>query len=282
MYPIILLPSEISLALNRTISMPNEPFKPVLPVVPPVPNSFNDGVIVLGAGVLLLIAGHNFPELGLIVILFGIIWLVIKQQFINFYQGQYKKAKYEHYIISGKLNSYPKEYQKYKADLLAYEDTRLAEKLKKEEIRIILQGASLPSFSNKIEIFSRPQKGASESGFYPHLRAWFGENYIHENSFLSIHYSSNKKYYPDFAFIDFDSKLFIDIEIDEPYSFFDKKPIHCKGVVGINSRKADDAERNKYFLENIWIVIRFSEKQVIQYPEECCKVIAKTIWRWSK
>ena len=37
-------------------------------------------------------------------------------------------------------------------------------------------------------------------------------------------------YYPDFTFICDETRLHIDIEIDEPYSLPDKKPIHYVGI----------------------------------------------------
>ena len=62
--------------------------------------------------------------------------------------------------------------------------------------------------------------------------------------------------------------LMIDIEIDEPYTSDTKKPIHC--IHSLNSR---DGSRNHYFTRNNCNVIRFSERQIIKYPETCLKII---------
>ena len=59
--------------------------------------------------------------------------------------------------------------------------------------------------------------------------------------------------------------IHIDIEIDEPYSF-NNEPIHCFGC-------ENDQKRNKYFVDNGWVVIRFSEKQITLYPKGCLRVI---------
>ena len=59
--------------------------------------------------------------------------------------------------------------------------------------------------------------------------------------------------------------IHIDIEIDEPYSG-NNEPIHyfeCE----------NDQKRNKYFVDNGWVVIRFSEKQITLYPKGCLRVI---------
>jgi very-short-patch-repair endonuclease len=66
------------------------------------------------------------------------------------------------------------------------------------------------------------------------------------------------------------SGLSIDIEIDEPYVGHTKEPHHC-----IDQGK--DEIRNEFFISNNWVVIRFSEKQVVKYPYRCCKVIAQAI-----
>ncbi|WP_247237289.1 hypothetical protein [Telluribacter sp. SYSU D00476] len=72
-------------------------------------------------------------------------------------------------------------------------------------------------------------------------------------------------YNPDFTLICNKTNLHIDIEIDEPYSMFEKTPIHYIGC--------PDDQRNYFFLENNWCVIRFSEKQIITNPSECLKTI---------
>lgn len=81
---------------------------------------------------------------------------------------------------------------------------------------------------------------------------------------VSIHTVENKHpYEPDIAIVEISNKygLRIDIEIDEPYGGFDKTPIHYIGC-GDNFR-----DRN---LANLgWLVVRFSEKQIHQEPDNC-------------
>ena len=76
----------------------------------------------------------------------------------------------------------------------------------------------------------------------------------------------SKPYEPDIAYIDVQKGIFIDIEIDEPYSGWERKPIHYKTKYGT----IDDA-RNNYFTERGWTVIRFSEKQVYEHPKSCLR-----------
>lgn len=73
-------------------------------------------------------------------------------------------------------------------------------------------------------------------------------------------------YEPDIAYIDAKKGIFIDIEIDEPYSGWERQPIHYKTKYGT----IDDL-RNNYFTERGWTVLRFSEKQVHEQPKSCLK-----------
>jgi len=66
--------------------------------------------------------------------------------------------------------------------------------------------------------------------------------------------------------------IWIDVEIDEPYDYKTGNPTHC-------SDDERDRNRNSFFLNNNWIVVRFSEEQVVRYPESCCKEIALVIRR---
>jgi len=79
-----------------------------------------------------------------------------------------------------------------------------------------------------------------------------------------------RPYEPDFTLQDEKENLnlFIDIEIDEPYDGYTRAPTHFKG---------QDNYRNQFFSNRGWIVIRFSEKQIIDHPKGCCKFISDVI-----
>ena len=86
-------------------------------------------------------------------------------------------------------------------------------------------------------------------------------------------------YTPDFAYVEPENNWFsIDIEIDEPYTprqypnNSPLRPTHCIG---------QDDNRNYFFQQHDWYVIRFSERQVFLYPESCCKVIAQLIYTFT-
>lgn len=127
---------------------------------------------------------------------------------------------------------------------------------------LLLERVQLPSTRE-----STAQQGASERTFYCCLVRYFphvslgGDFPIPDSSF---HYSA------DFVLYHKPAGLAFDIEIDEPYVGNTGLPHHC-------SDDPRDNRRNQFFLERNWIVIRFAEWQVVNYPVSCCKLIASAI-----
>lgn len=111
--------------------------------------------------------------------------------------------------------------------------------------------------------FKNYKVGYSESFFEHKLECYF-KNHILKN--VVIKDNKNYPYQPDYIFCYEKYNLYIDIEIDEPYAYKSKKPIHL-----------DDEKRNEYFLDKGWSIIRFAEIQIVKYPELCCKVISEHI-----
>lgn len=116
---------------------------------------------------------------------------------------------------------------------------------------------------------SRAQQGVSEKNFYQVLQRIFPK-VVQGLEFKNTNYHP---YSADFALLH-ESGLSIDIEIDEPYVGNTKEPHHC-----IDQGKDDI--RNEFFTSGNWIVVRFSEKQAVQQPQSCCKVIAKVVAQLS-
>jgi hypothetical protein len=103
--------------------------------------------------------------------------------------------------------------------------------------------------------------GASEVNFINQLQESQLSEFLKHN--LYIH-TDEGGYYPDIAIIDHENYIFIDIEIDEPYTLKELIPIHYIGV---------DVVRNKYFNSIGWTVVRFSEKQIVRQPKEVISLI---------
>ncbi|OLP17385.1 hypothetical protein BST81_16430 [Leptolyngbya sp. 'hensonii'] len=111
-------------------------------------------------------------------------------------------------------------------------------------------------------------RGRSEGEFGEYLRRYFPDK-IYTGLALTIPGYSHP-YTPDFAYVDRTISLCLDIEIDEPYRHGEADPLHYRG-----SEK--DRQRNAFFLNRGWIVIRFSEEQAMRQANSCCKTIAATI-----
>jgi len=85
------------------------------------------------------------------------------------------------------------------------------------------------------------------------LTSLINEIEIIENSALPIR-NRNYSYKPDLLLFWKDNNICLDIEIDEPYDFISRKPLHYIDCA--------DNLRNYYFIQNGWFVLRFSEIQI--------------------
>lgn len=79
---------------------------------------------------------------------------------------------------------------------------------------------------------------------------------------------NSTNYYPDLLLQD-NNGIYYDIEIDEPYSFIERAPIHYITEEG----KSNDFKRNKFFKSHGYVVIRFAEQQIFEQIEECIRYI---------
>ena len=78
------------------------------------------------------------------------------------------------------------------------------------------------------------------------------------------------RYEPDLAYIDETRGIFIDIEVDEPYTFARRRPTHIKG---------HDDQRNRQITDAGWVVLRFSEEQVLTMPERVVRSVQDVVQR---
>ncbi len=113
-------------------------------------------------------------------------------------------------------------------------------------------------------------KGVTEDRFKQNIIEHFKNIFqIYDDRFV-LYKSNQNPYEPDFTLIDEKNELnlFIDIEIDEPYDGVSRQPIHYTGV---------DKQRNEFFRNRGWIVIRFAEYQIFTETLSCCKFIAEVV-----
>lgn len=183
-------------------------------------------------------------------------------QFLKDYENKMKLFEKENKTYENQLS----EYEKRKIEFI--NSDLFKEKFEENKTTII--GSSLAEYSKNILL---PQKtdlefkvGLSERYFNKFLNKYFSEITILKHYILEF-------YEPDFI-LSLKNGLFIDLEIDEPYSLETKKITH---YYDRKKEKFSDSSRNEYFLKNNWIVIRFAEQQIIEQPVACCKYIARVI-----
>ncbi|MBA7519817.1 hypothetical protein ES705_11905 [subsurface metagenome] len=111
--------------------------------------------------------------------------------------------------------------------------------------------------------------GLTEDYFYKKLVKYFPSK-IFRNRTYRNHDFILRPYSPDFLYLDEKAKLCIAIEIDEPYVAETGKPIH-------NLYDNDEFSREEEFLSFGWIIVRFSEKQIVEFHKRCCKEIANIV-----
>jgi hypothetical protein len=114
------------------------------------------------------------------------------------------------------------------------------------------------------------RRGFKEESFQKSIEQYFGKDFsVLGNARLNTG-KETRPFEPDIAIIakSNNTNIRIDIEIDEPYAGITRQPTHCKG---------EDVNRDIYFVDRGWIVIRFSEYQVHLQENDCLRFIAETI-----
>ncbi|MCD8487847.1 MAG: DUF559 domain-containing protein [Desertifilum sp.] len=202
-------------------------------------------------------------------ILFWSVWQQIRSfpQRQRTYQLKVRQFQSDRDLFEREMKALPKKVAQYKQDLTAFEEETKRINSARKQSRLFRILASTQSPNNRI---SQAKQGRSESLFKPYLERYFPDKIYTGRTLQNPKNDLRYPYTPDFIYIDPDSNLHIDIEIDEPYIYNSKKPYHYKD---------DESEsiRNQFFNDCGWIVIRFCEEQVVRYPEDCCKFIAQVI-----
>ena len=129
---------------------------------------------------------------------------------------------------------------------------------RKEALKYIIT-----DINTRVREEANPKIGASEIVFHSFINRSNIANLVHLNVAVS---NEGSQFYPDLALIDEENSIYIDVEIDEPYTYNDLLPIHHDGI---------DNERNYFFNRIGWTVVRFSEKQIVQQPIEVIAFIDK-------
>ena len=261
-YPILLMNEEIKDSLffdyfektNKPEFIEKEPEKT---------NGFLFYILFVIIGVLIFIYLKSF--IGLLFIFMGIYLISTNPE-----KKKYLKEKND---FQNNKRNYESTLKKYYHEIALNEEDFF--KLKnKEKISSVLR-------KSRYSIGTDYIKGKSHKFFLNHLIHHFGSKLNNSKGILESltylnNYFTNKPtffnpYVSDFAYVNDEIGLVLLIEIDEPYTLQNKEPIHL-----------NDNDRNTFFLELNWVIIRFSEEQVLVYANECCNLISELILKFEK
>ncbi|MEI6379303.1 MAG: hypothetical protein WCO81_00225 [Cyanobacteriota bacterium ELA615] len=266
-FPIILIPEKLSRLASALPPCPPDPALLTSAKPGPTPTKLNITLVSLEAigGVflsgLLLKSNVTIALILFLFMSFVIVWQVYSQittfeQRIKNHKNAISKYQESLKINKARLERHQQDYQK------SLTPQRIADY--REQIKMeILASASNPNTINR-----NVKSGRAEADFKEILAIYFSKRIMVKKGFNipNFHYP----YIPDFIYWDKKSNLYIDIEIDEPYVYDNGEPIHYLG-------SQRDCTRDRFFLEQNWLVIRFAEEQIIKYPHSCCKVVAQEI-----
>lgn len=296
-FPIVLIPSDLE---SIKVAQPRHPLlskhEPPTPLpaqikqVPLPPQKINRSTFFKARLFTVFLSMCIAPMLNTIIAIVIMLCLLLVIQMTAYedreiFPSRLIKARAEEKTIK---ESNSQERLRYKSDLERYEkdlsEYELALSNYQEELNTYLLPQTVRDFRENllIEYFKRTgkstiyhnqvRKGISENDLKSYLIKYFSINKINIDVFVQKHTNNRRMsttcYFPDFTYVDKLSELCIDIEIDEPYTYIDRQPIHYIDT---------DKDRNTAFLSMRWIVIRFAEVQVVKYPDRCCKLIAETI-----
>ena len=272
-YPAIIIPNKIKNAKKVKPPLPEfnlrRPLPPTKPLLEFDIKKATIQTVSVGTPGAFAIYFPKFRPIG-----FGVLGAVFITLGVSIFKyRQKKKEQKQTYLLQQekfvkRLNNFKVRETKHKDKCRQLHTPKLIQEYRKSQIYSLLQNTS-PPFENP----APPKKGLSETEickFGEIIRSYFPNKIYINKSLQNPKYDDKYPYTADFAYIDINKNLHIDIEIDEPYWGKKKKPAHY-----INSKK--EKIRNEFFLSQGWIVIRFSEQQIFQYPHECCKIVAEVI-----
>lgn len=170
-------------------------------------------------------------------------------------------------INTVRSDNYAKQLEHYQQELESYRE-KVKKILSETNIDIFRRNLQLENLKKTVtaELSTRETRiGRYEKRFKEFLSSKYRDKIKFE---LEFQLPNGNAFVPDCSYIDPESGLCIDIEIDEPYTFDSKLPIHCVG---------DDDYRNSYFRERGWFIIRLEESQIALYPDQCSNYIQSCI-----
>ena len=280
-FPVTLIPPEVQRIAQ---SMPAAPeFNLELPSVPshsyrqPKPIHIQEALF-LTIGLILVIALVTLfaKELGIILLIVGTVAIIFRVRYqFQSYQRRYKKHQDTLQRYLAKLETYSHQEIKYQQELaIAHAPDRVLEFRHQqfhkffEKLPLRENGMALRDISNPFGNVKPTDEQAIEGVIY-----YFGitlQQHLSGTLYQRMHLhipSIGYDWAPALAYIEPELNLHIAIEI--------RLPSENAAIVMRN----DLAER--FLVDLGWIILKFSQEQILQSSTECCKEFAKLLDRLS-
>lgn len=249
-YPVIRIPGEIQRVQEAMPPVPSSFIDPKVPHPGKEPQALNQGLMTLAGsavGILSFVVAFSnaFWSLSLLLMGAAAIALSIWKQWQSFperhSQWERQAREYEFWKVER-----PKRLRQYELMVQeAHKPERVIE-YRKKQLKLVLS-RTLPHDGTG----SNATRGYSENEFFRHLSRYFPQK-IYTGLILKIP-NYPYPYTADFAYIDFQTSLHIDVEIDEPYVYNSEESTHFVG-------SKTDEKRDRFFLGRGWLVIRESRR----------------------
>lgn len=275
-YPEVYLPNRITNLFSSITGIPQGPVKPQPPkhegseIISDDGNKFFLCGLIIPIVFIILFIVLKTPidgDIVFVLVVMGISFFISVIYFIDLITKPLKDKKY-----TRALNKYQNELDLYEAKVAKLKsDSDLLASYRKDALKNGIKKAcnrdGVVLNDDEIDI----KEGPGETFFHSYLLSLCSHGF---EVYSKCKVTAGKSFfYPDFALID-EYNVCYDIEIDEPYSLGDKKPIHYLQYLEFTSDyQSIDFERNNFFTEKGWVVIRFSERQIYEDPIACVKYI---------
>ena len=280
-YPELYYSSQISSILSSKPTLQKAPEVPIEPKKPIEPEK-NDGssrgcsimMIIVGVVLFCYALSSNEVKTGLLLPSIGIIIL----SFFTYKMCSWDKDDAEKKMDDYKqaIKDYPNKLKEYENEKKRYEirkyfydravnrimSATYLQDYRKKKIQSYLSKKVVPNFE-KCDDSDIVKKGASEDFFVSYLKD-STEWDVYVDMRVPV---GTKYYYPDIIVVI--SNVYINVEIDEPYTGNDGEPIHYIENSYGSLFKSVDSKRNEYMTKNGWVVVRFSEEQIFLHTDEC-------------
>lgn len=284
-YPEIYISNEVRQILNKEPQLPMKPQEPQKPSLPKDPGEYDSGgnrgcsALMIVASVVLFIFVCNSDKDNKIGVILATIGSFLCALFLfktttwdkDSHEEQRKQYRKDIESYPSRLKEYEVSLERYKTLLSDYDirfktltSAHYLKKFRADLMRSFLTNRDKAPLC-KIDLTDSIKIGASEEYFKNRLRS---EGFNVLDGFKIK--AGTKYFYPDILIEH--NGLYLDIEIDEPYSGNDGTPIHYLKM-DYAVPYSIDRDRNDFFNKHGFEVIRFCEEQVFRYTDECIQLI---------